>query len=176
MAVESRSSSDLFALFGLPASFELDRGSLERAYLERARDAHPDRFAAAPAAERAAAVGRAMELNQAYKTLRDPVRRAEYLLGRAGVTIGGNEQIDAGFLAEVLDLREELAEARAAGRTADVARLEGAMKARRKALIAVLGPALAGGALDDAKRALIELRYVARYLDECEAALDEDAA
>jgi len=174
--VESRSSSDLFALFGLREGFDLDRAALEQAYLERSRDAHPDRFATAPAAERAAAVGRAMELNQAYKTLKDPARRAEYLLGRAGVTIGANEQIDVGFLAEILELREELAEARAASRTAEVTRLEGEMKARKQALIAALGPALDGGALADAKRILIELRYVARYLDECDAALDEDAA
>ena len=58
--------------------------------------------------------------------------RAEYLLARAGVTIGDNERLDPAFLMEILELREELAEARAAG-NADAGRatLQRAMQARR---------------------------------------------
>jgi molecular chaperone HscB len=174
--VESRSSSDLFALFGLEPRFDLDTAELERAYLDRSKDAHPDRFAGAPAADRARAVSRAMELNDAYKTLKRPVARAEYLLARAGQGIGDHEKVDVSFLSEVLELREELADARAAGKLDDVARLEKAMKARHAGLVAGLAPAFAANDLARAKQLVIELRYVARYLEECDAALDEDAA
>ena len=61
-----------------------------------------------------AALSRSRALNDAYQTLKKPVARAEYLLERAGVTIGDNERLDPAFLMEILELREELAEARVA--------------------------------------------------------------
>lgn len=166
-----------FELLGLPERFEIDGAALERAYLERSKETHPDRFASAPAGERVGAVQRSIELNDAYQTLRKPARRAEYLLARRGVTIGDNERIaDHDFLMRILALREELAEARAEGRTAEVARLERAMAGHHKELLASLAPRFAAGDLAAVKQTLIELRYVARYLEECEAALDDDAA
>jgi molecular chaperone HscB len=174
--VESRSSSDLFGLFGLPPRFDVDAAALEKAYLERSREVHPDRSATAPAAERVAMLQKSMQLNEAYQTLRKPVPRAEYLLTRAGVGIGDHEKVDVTFLAEVLELREELAAARQAGKLDDVAGYEKQMKARHAGLVGGLAPAFAAGDLAAAKRILIELRYVARYLEECDAALDEDAA
>jgi molecular chaperone HscB len=177
--VESRSSSEsYFALLGLPERFELEAAAIERGFLERSKESHPDRFATAPSGERLAAVQRTMTLNDAYQTLRRPVRRAEYLLGRSGVTIGDNERIaDHEFLMKILALREELADARAAGRTDEVEALQRAMQGHHRALVASLAPAFAAGDLAAVKQALIELRYVDRYLAECEAALDdEDAA
>jgi molecular chaperone HscB len=174
--VESRSSSDLFAVLGLEPRFDVDAQQLEQAYLARSREVHPDRFATAPAAERVVALGKSMAVNEAYKTLKRPVARAEYLLARAGQGIGDHERVDVSFLAEVLELREELAAARAAGQLDRVATLEQAMKARHAALVAELAPAFAVADLARAKRVAIELRYVARYLEECDAALDEDAA
>src|SRR5262245_34105471 len=117
---------DHFATLGLAPRFELDPAELERSYLERSREVHPDRFAAA----RVAALQRSMAVNEAYKILKRPVKRAEHLLGRHGVTIGGNERLDPAFLAEILELREELAEARQAGDLPKVTRLEKAMKGR----------------------------------------------
>ena len=173
--------SGYFELLGLPERYALDPAVLERAYLERSREVHPDRFASAPSGERLAAVQRSVELNDAYQTLRKPVRRATYLLARHGVTIGDNERIaDAGFLMQILELREELAEARAAGRTEEVSRLEAAMKGHHRALIGALAERFAAveagdaGALAAIKQTLIELRYVDRYLEECAAALDDD--
>jgi molecular chaperone HscB len=179
-----------FEILGLPERYDIDAAELERAYHERSKSLHPDRFAAAPAAERVAALQQSMGLNEAYKALKKPQSRAEYLLRRAGVTIGGNERLDPQFLTEILELREELAEARHQGDLALVGRLEAAMKGRRDATLASLGPLFAravasssgssaaerDAALADIKAALILLRYVVRYLEECEVALDEDAA
>lgn len=166
-------SSDLFSLLGLTPSYEIDRAALEAAYHERSRDMHPDRFASAPASERVAALSKARALNDAYKTLRDARQRAEYLLARAGVTIGDNERLDPELLMEFLEQREELAAARQAGRTAEVESLQAAMQARRKSILALLSGLFASGNLSDAKKQLIVLRYLDRYLEECEAALEE---
>ncbi len=165
-----------FELLGVPERFDLDAALLEKSYLERSRAVHPDRFAAAPAAERVAALQQSRQLNDAYQTLKKAVPRAEYLLTRRGQRIGDHEKVDVGFLHEVLELREELSEARLAGRLDEVARLEQTMKQRRKALVAKLAPGFENEALDSVKRTLIELRYVDRYLEECAVALDDEDA
>ena len=178
--------SDHFEVLGLPARFDVDPAELDRRYLERSREVHPDRFALAPAAERVAALQRSMTLNEAYKVLKRPISRAEHLLAHEGIAIGGNERIDPAFLMEILELREELAEARAAGDLAKVGRLEQEMKARHRDAVSALGPLFTRteravgeervAIFAEIKATLILLRYVARYLEECEAALDEDAA
>lgn len=175
MAVASRStSSDAFSLLGLTPRFDVDPQELERAFFERSKELHPDRFASAPAAERVAALSRSRALNDAYQTLKKPVPRAEYLLAQAGVTIGDNERLDPAFLMEILELREELAEARHAGRTADVERMQADMIARRKGVLGVLPGLFAAHDLPAIKTQLIVLRYLDRYLEECNAHLDED--
>jgi len=178
--------NDYFQILGLPERYAIDLAELERAFHERSRELHPDRFAQAPAAERVAALSRSMALNEAYKALKKPQSRAEYLLGRAGLSIGGNERLDPTFLMEILSLREELAEAVQAGDLSRVAKLGATMKARQRETLDRLGPLFAraeagdagdrAAALAEIKTQLILLRYVARYLEESEAALDEDAA
>ena len=163
-----------FALLGLDARYDLDPQVIERAFFERSRELHPDRHATAPASERVAILARSRALNDAYQIVKRPVARAEQLLAQAGLTIGANERIDATFLMEILEQREELAAAREAGRTEEVARLERAMKARREAAVAELGPLFATADLARIKATLITLRYLDRYLEECAVALDEE--
>ncbi|MGE3766434.1 MAG: Fe-S protein assembly co-chaperone HscB [Kofleriaceae bacterium] len=169
---------DLFALLGLAPSFDIDLAALERAFFEKSKELHPDRFANAPAAERVAALTKSRALNDAYQTLKKPVSRAEYLLACQGVVIADNERIDpalgAAFLMEILELREELAEARAAGKLDVVAEKQAAMKARRKGVLASLPGLFAQSDLAAIKNQLIVLRYLDRYLEECDAALDEE--
>jgi len=167
-------SSEPFALLGLAPAYEVDLGALEKAFFERSKELHPDRYASAPAAERVAALSKARALNDAYQILKKPVPRAEYLLERAGVTIGTNERLAPEFLMEILELREELAIARQAGRLSDVEKLQNAMKARRNATLATLPPLFAAHDLPAIKEQLIVLRYLDRYLEECDAALDEE--
>jgi len=174
VAVERASSSDAFALLGLPAQFDLDPKVIESAYFERSKELHPDRFATAPAAERVVALSRSRALNDAYQTVKRPVARAEYLLARAGITIGDNERLDGAFLMRVLELREELAEAKQAKDRARLEALHGAMAKRREQALTELGGYFGNGELAEVKRVLMSLRYVDRYLEECDAALDED--
>jgi molecular chaperone HscB len=154
--------------------FDLDPSVIEAAFFERSKELHPDKHASAPAAERVAVLSRSRALNDAYQTLKKPVSRAEYLLEREGVTIGDNERIDPEIVMRVLEAREELAEARAAGDRPKLAELRAAMAARRAEAVAELPRHFAQRALQDIKRVLIALRYIERYLEECDAALDED--
>ncbi len=191
MSAASGASIDPFALFELPPVYQLDLADLERRFHASSRELHPDRFATAPAAQRVAALSKSRALNDAYQILRKPVARAEYLLRRAGGSIGDNERLDPEFLQEILELREELAEARHGKQLTEVARLEAAMKSRRAAAVAKLAPLFArvdqadpaataavapADAVNEIKQTLIALRYLDRYLEECDAALDSDEA
>jgi len=165
-----------YGLFGLEPRFDLAPASLEARFRERSRELHPDRNPSAAPAERAQAMIRTRALNDAYQILRRPERRAEHLLARAGLVIGDHERLDPRFLAEILELREQLAEARLDRRLDEVARLEASMRARHATHLAALAPLFAIGdadALAAIKQHLITLRYVGRYLEECEAALSD---
>ncbi len=74
-----------FELFGLPARFGIDAAALEARYHELQREVHPDRFAAAPEAERRVSMQLATRVNEAYQTLKSPLRRAVYILQLRGV-------------------------------------------------------------------------------------------
>ena len=82
-------------MLGLPARYAVDLAAAEAAYKDLSRQVHPDRFATADPRARRASLARTVQLNEAWRTLKDPVRRAEYLLTRAGIDIGG-ETADAG--------------------------------------------------------------------------------
>src|SRR5258708_25802086 len=73
-----------FELFGLPVRFALDAATLDRRYRELQREVHPDRFAAAPESERRASMQLATRVNEAYQTLKSPLRRAVYILRLRG--------------------------------------------------------------------------------------------
>jgi molecular chaperone HscB len=156
----------------LPSQFDLDPSVIEQAFFEKSKETHPDRFATAPAAERVAALSRSRALNDAYQTLKKPVPRAEYLLARAGVTIGDNERAEPELLMEVLELREELATSRK--QLPVVQRLRDDMQARRDVAVGKLPTLFDQHDLGEIKKQLILLRYLDRYLEECDAALDED--
>jgi molecular chaperone HscB len=84
---ETVESKDYFALFGLPRHLHVDGAALEKAFYAQSRKLHPDRFAAKPAAEQEAALAASSHLNDAYRTLREPIARTEYLLGLEGILL-----------------------------------------------------------------------------------------
>ncbi|MGD8452256.1 MAG: Fe-S protein assembly co-chaperone HscB [Phycisphaerae bacterium] len=106
---------DHFALLGVSASYDLDPAELRQAYLHCSRDIHPDRHGEC-AADAALSMRSSARLNEAYRVLNDPVLRAEYLLELAGgASSAEDKSVPEGVLAQVLILREEIEEARAAG-------------------------------------------------------------
>jgi molecular chaperone HscB len=76
-----------FEIFSLPAHLVIDLPALEKSFYALSRKLHPDRFAARPAAEQEAALAESSRLNDAYRTLKDPIARTEYLLKLEGVEL-----------------------------------------------------------------------------------------
>jgi len=74
-----------FEFFSLPRKLNVDTAALEKAFYAQSRKLHPDRFASKPAAEQEAALEQASQLNDAYRTLKEPIARTEYLLSLEGV-------------------------------------------------------------------------------------------
>src|SRR5436309_12403985 len=98
-----------FERLGLPRRFRLDAAALERNYLKRSRQVHPDFTGNDPASLRASAA-----LNEAYATLREPFKRAEYLLTvEGGPSAADSREMPAEFLEEMLDLRMRIEEVKA---------------------------------------------------------------
>ena len=103
-----------FELFGLTPAYALDLAYLDRAYRDIQAEVHPDRFANAGDAERRASMQMTTQVNEAYRTLKSPVRRAKYLLELNGVDVGfeTNTAMPREFLIEQMELREKLEEAK----------------------------------------------------------------
>ncbi|HEY6728453.1 MAG TPA: Fe-S protein assembly co-chaperone HscB [Polyangiaceae bacterium] len=182
--------SDPFELLGVPARYDLDLAELAQRQRELGRALHPDRYVGRGASERRQALGKAIEVNEAARLLKDPVKRAELLLARHGVAAGeGVERAAApDFLMEIMELREALGELR---RTRDVAGVEALcqrVEATRRGVIERLehgfgqlsasGTDVAGDAKSHALGQQLlplvaELRYYARFFAEAHAILDD---
>ena len=114
-------SQDHFALFGLPRRYALDEAQLSSLYHVLSAQVHPDKFAHLSEAEQRLAMQRTTRVNEAYQTLRQPLARAKYLLGLAGIDVDQGREMSGEFLMQQMEWREMVADARAAS---DVARLE----------------------------------------------------
>jgi molecular chaperone HscB len=127
---------DHFERLGLPRTFLVDAAALEKNYLERSRLVHPDHTGNDPGSLEASAA-----LNEAYAVVRDPRRRAEYLLSLAGGPSPASvSQPPAEFLEEMLELRMAIEEAKP--NTASRAELERSLVARRGRLLDEAGKQL----------------------------------
>ena len=103
-----------FELFGVEAGYAIDTSAIQGRYLDLQRIVHPDRFAGMGERGQRLAVQYAAFVNEAYDTLRSPLKRALYLLEYSGhpVDIETNTVMDAGFLMEQMSLREDLGDVR----------------------------------------------------------------
>jgi molecular chaperone HscB len=166
---------DHFERLGLPRRFSLDADAAERAYLARSRSLHPDFHQLGGTAEQAASTGLSAKLNEAYSTLKDPFKRAEYLLRlEGGPSASDLKDVPAEFLEEMLELRMEIA-----GLTpdsADAQAMEKQLAARRDALLSEVGALLDGLApanretgLQSARRLLNATKYVQNLLRDLRA-------
>ncbi len=105
---------DYFAFFGFPEHLAIDLGELQKRFYGRSRVLHPDRFARASAMEQADSLRASSLLNDGYRTLRDPLERAEYVLTRHGFDIGDqrSNNVPPELLEEVFELNVALDELR----------------------------------------------------------------
>jgi molecular chaperone HscB len=107
---------DYFAVFGLLRRLALDVKALERSYYRLSREVHPDRFAQAPAEKQQWSLEQTSLLNDAYRVLKQPISRTEYLLRLEGVELADEQtpaKVPADLLEEVFELNMQLEEMRA---------------------------------------------------------------
>src|SRR5436190_23122818 len=107
---------DYFALFEMPRRLWIETSSLEQKFLQLSWKLHPDNFVNASAEEREVSLKRSSQLNDAYRVLRQPLARVEYLLEIEGERIEGEtkQQAPPELLEEVFELNESLDELREA--------------------------------------------------------------
>ena len=162
----------------------MDVATLEKRFRDLSRQIHPDRFAKGDPRARRASMERSVQLNNAWKTLKDPVKRAEYLLSLSGLEVGGEEgtvrttpagrervPVPQELLLEVMELREGLLDARAEGDEARVQALAAEVRGRKERGMSAVAAALeqVPPDLERASRELVAVRYYDRFLDEVEA-------
>jgi molecular chaperone HscB len=141
--------ADYFEVFGLPRKLQIDLDGLQRSFYELSRRHHPDFHQGAGAEDQARALEASALVNRAYRALRDPVRRVEYLIAleegrevREETTAKAKVPMD--LLAEMLEVQEALEDAKSSGLTDEVAeglraerqRLQERYQAEENALIA----------------------------------------
>jgi len=122
--IQPPSSGDYFSVFGLTPRLNIDLSALEQEFHRLSRRLHPDRFARASENEKEWSLADTALLNDAYRTLKDPLRRTEYLLKLQGAEIGASaadeknrtnpSRVPADLLEEVFDLNMQLEEMRMA--------------------------------------------------------------
>jgi molecular chaperone HscB len=107
---------DHFALFDLPRKLWIEMSGLEQKFLQFSWKLHPDNFVNASPEEQERSLKRSSEVNDAYRVLRDPVARVEYLLEIEGARKEGEhkQQAPPELLEEVFELNESLDELRRA--------------------------------------------------------------
>jgi molecular chaperone HscB len=110
-AAERPLPAEYFRLFDLPEELEIDLVDLEKRYYALSRKWHPDLFARQPEAQRLQAEQHTALLNDAYRTLKDPVRRAEYVLSEHGLA-AAHQSAPPDLLEEVFELNMALEEIR----------------------------------------------------------------
>jgi molecular chaperone HscB len=168
-AIQPPGNVDHFMRLGVAPGFDLDLDRLEQQYLGFQRKLHPDRFVAKAAKERAIAESQAVSMNEAYETLKDPLRRAAYLLERAGRTanVAKDQTVDdRELLIEAMEAREALAEVETID-ALEALQVEAGAKAID--LIAQLSRAFAADDLDAANRAATRMKYWRKFLEDSRA-------
>jgi molecular chaperone HscB len=186
--------SDFFQVFGLERRLAVDLAALQRRFYELSRQWHPDFHQAKPEAEQAQALEESARVNAAYRALRDPIARVEYLIRleegretREGAAV--KPKAPADLLAEMFEIQESLEEARS-GALDDATRAtlteqRDALRARMaEAERTVTGPlsqawdaaapAERAAALNGLKHALATRAYLRTVIDDLTAALGEE--
>jgi len=163
-----------FELFGLPQRFRFDAASLDSAYHRLQVEVHPDRFATAGDAQQRLALQSSARVNEAYRALKDPVERAQYLLSLHGVdTLDETDTaLDYDFLDRQLERREAAAAAAEAGDGAALEVLLGEARAEAREAERQIASLLdVESAWDAARGRVRELRFLSKVAADIDAML-----
>lgn len=178
---------DPFEILGLEPSFRLEPKLLEKRHRDLSRALHPDRYAGRPALERRRALNQAIGVNEAFRVLRDPVRRASALLERYGVETSeqapNSTAMPPEFLMEMMQLREELSAARQQRRVAAIEGLAKQTRERQQQVVETIAtefdeisgslPVANSQRLERLRGQIATLRFLRRLMEEIEVSYDE---
>ena len=163
---------DDFKLFGLDERFVLDPARLDRRWRELQAEVHPDRFAAQGAAAQRVAMQWSVRVNEAYRRLKDPLRRAAYLCERRGAPIEAerNTAMPKEFLMQQMAWREALDDAAS---TAAVQQLDDQVAVHERALLQRLQRQLDEQGDEQAAAGVVrELMFVGRFRQDIDQRLE----
>jgi molecular chaperone HscB len=163
-----------FELFHLPQQFAVDLKALDQAYRDVQNQVHPDKFARSPDAEKRVAMQWATRANEAYQTLRSPMRRATYLCELHGVDLEteSNTSMAPAFLMQQMEWREALDDARAAKDINALAALDRELADTRRVQIDQIAGALDGENFHQAALGVRQLMFLEKFGGEVAAAFD----
>lgn len=157
-----------FELFHLPAMFSIDPVALDRAYHDVQNQVHPDKFSTASDAEKRVAMQWATRANEAYQTLKNPLRRATYLCELHGIDlqIESNTAMPMDFLVQQMDWREALDDARGARDETALGVLDAALQASRADELARIAALLDQADFAGAAQGVRKLMFVEKFGEE----------
>jgi len=167
-------SRNHFELLGLAPAFRIDVTELDRAYRQLQTEVHPDRFAGGSDTERRLALQSSAHVNEAYRALKNPVRRAQYLLRLHGIDAVSETDtaLPLEFLERQLERRELAADAQAAGDVPALSALLEDARAEGRALEDLLADLLDGEqAFAMARIQVRELTFLAKLTGDLDGML-----
>jgi molecular chaperone HscB len=167
-------SDSHFVLFGLPEQFEIEADTLDHAYRTVQAQVHPDRFAAAGDAQKRVAMQWATRANEAYQTLRDPLKRAKYLLHLRGIDVGAenNTAMEPAFLMQQMEWREAIEDAVGAKNVDALDALATELRDDERVRLAKLAALIGSGSNQPAAEAVRQLMFIERVASEIDAQIE----
>ena len=168
-----------FEIFGLPESYRVDLSEITQRYRDLQQQLHPDRYASASEQERRLSVQMAALVNEAFQTLKDPVRRGRYLLRLRGIDTGEETDtaMDPSFLMEQMELRQALDEVRYSDSPlVQLGSLESEVSNAFDSRVKRLGECLTSedkGSLNSAREIVRELQFLKKLQSEIEQLEEE---
>lgn len=167
--------SSYFEIFGLPERFVVLEADLDRAYRIVQAQIHPDRFACEGAAQKRMATQWSTRVNDAYQTLKDPLKRAIYLLRLRGIESGDERQVHSlspAFLMQQMEWREGIEKAASMGDRSALQVLLSELQACQTVCFDTFVESLAANESTPAANSVHELMFLNRLIQEVKATLN----
>ncbi|MYM36112.1 Fe-S protein assembly co-chaperone HscB [Duganella sp. FT50W] len=163
-----------FELFNLPPRFAVDAGALDSAYRDVQSRVHPDKFVNATDAEKRVAMQWATRANEAYQTLKNPQKRAQYMCELHGVDLQteSNTAMPMAFLMQQMEWREELGEARAGKDSDALESLDQQLRTARKEQLARIEQQINAGDYAAAAQGVRALMFLEKFGEEVRFAFE----
>ena len=173
MKVSASKMQNHFELFQLSVGFEINPDQLDVAYREIQSRVHPDRFVAASSAEQRVAMQWATRANEAYQTLRDPLKRASYLCQLQGIDLQAesNTAMPMEFLMQQMAWREQLDDSRTD--PAALQQLESAITEESKDLLTRIAQQLAVPDYVEAAQLLRQLMFLEKFMADLDRLVEQ---